>query len=106
MNSLILLPYAEADLKEIYDYTLSTWGEIQFHTYRQKLEAAFHALKSNPLLPGSRKRDDIFPGCRFLSLEHHFIVYRVNEGRVEIGRILHQKMHTEPRVTPDIFDPQ
>ena len=104
MGKYILSPHADADLVGIYEYTLSTWGTDQFQVYRKHIEAALHAIAANPLLRGSKQRDDILPGCRFYRVEHHYIVYRVVGNLVQVARILHERMHFEQQVSGDDFD--
>jgi toxin ParE1/3/4 len=104
VGKYILSAHADADLVGIYEYTLSTWGADQFHIYRKHVEAALHAIAANPALRGSKKRDDILPGCRFYRVEHHYIVYRVVGNMVQVARILHERMHFEEQVSGQDFD--
>jgi toxin ParE1/3/4 len=99
-----LSPQADADLVGIYEYTLSKWGTEQFQIYRKQIEAALRAIAADPVLRGSRKRDDILPECRFYRVEHHYIVYRVADNLVQAGRILHERMHFEEQVSGDDFE--
>ena len=79
----------------IFDYTLATWGEWQFETYRALLEESFNAIARNPLLPRSKDREELFPRCRSLHVGRHVILYRVKEKAVQIARVLHDKMELE-----------
>ncbi|MDA7511165.1 type II toxin-antitoxin system RelE/ParE family toxin [Verrucomicrobia bacterium] len=103
MAGYVLSPQANADLVSIYEYTLTTWGVEQFHVYRKHLENALSTIATDPMLRGSKARDDILRGCRFLQVEHHYIVYRLGKYSVEVGRILHERMHFEQLVGEDAF---
>jgi toxin ParE1/3/4 len=95
---------AVAELVSIYEYTLTTWGVEQFRVYRKYIEHALSRIEADPMLRGSRGRDDILKGCRFYRVEHHYIVYRVGNNRVEVGRILHERMHVEQQVVGALLD--
>jgi hypothetical protein len=57
----------------------------------------------NPTAPGSRLRDDLFPGCRIFRVEHHYLVYRFQDDVIEVGRILHERMSFDTQIKPDDF---
>lgn len=103
MSRYVLSPLAVADLEGIFEYTLLTWGEEQFDQYRQSLSAALESLAVDPFSRKSKARDDLMEGCRFFRVEHHFIVYRIAKGRIEVGRILHERMDFERQVGGDAF---
>lgn len=103
MPGYILSSHAADDLEGIFEYTLLQWGEAQFERYREALALALEAVASHPTLPGSKAREDLSPGCRFYHVEHHYIVYREKNGRVEVGRILHERMNFELHVSAEHF---
>jgi len=39
-----------------------------------------------------RSRDDLFPGCRIAGYQKHVILFRVEEDRLQIIRVLHAAM--------------
>ena len=45
-----------------------------------------------------RLRPDIYEGCRARVCASHLIIYRVHEGTVQIGRILHGAMNLREHV--------
>ena len=92
MSSYRLSNFAERDLAKILRYTLKTWGMEQGAAYFQLLTIARTRIMNNPLLPGSKTRDDLANGCRAFRVAKHFIFYRVREDRLEIARILHESM--------------
>ena len=104
MARFLLSPLAADDLEAIFEYTLTTWGEEQFERYRRAITKALEAGSADPLLPGSKARDDLLPGCRFFRFEHHDLVYRSGEHGIEVGRILHERMDFELRVAEGGFD--
>lgn len=104
MASFLLSPLAADDLEGIFEYTLARWGEEQFERYRRASTKALEAVAADPMLPGSKARDDLLPGCRFYRVEHHYLVYRSGEHGIEVGRILHERMDFELRVGGGGFD--
>lgn len=52
-----LSPSAEKDLFDIWEYTISTWGEAQAEQYLQMLDARFVNLAEEP--QRGKVRDDI-----------------------------------------------
>lgn len=96
---------AEEDLEGIYEYSITRWGIKQFEIYRQKINTALETIAEDPMILGSRARDDLFPGCRMFRIEQHYLIYRISGELVEVGRVLHKKMNFELQTSdPDIFD--
>ena len=94
--------WAESDLANIFDYTLTTWGEQQFEKYRSLLEESFEDIAINPLLPRSKDRKELFPGCRSLHVGRHVILYRVKDNAVQIARVLHDSMELELHIPSEM----
>jgi toxin ParE1/3/4 len=90
MRTVKLTDYAQADLEQIADYTQSVWGQKQADFYLEQLETAFYSLLDNPYL--GKSREDIRLGYRSLVVEKHLIFYRLTEEKLEIMRILHDRM--------------
>lgn len=84
--------YAERDIQKILTYTIDTWGIRQFNKYRDLIKQSLHMLSTDPQTSISRKRDELFSGCRSYLFGKHIIFYRVRRSNVEIVRILHQRM--------------
>jgi toxin ParE1/3/4 len=99
MSSFILSPFAEEDLEAIYTYTALNHGLDQLDIYAAQIDAAIEEIAEDPMRPRSRARDDLFTGCRFYPVEHHFLVYRVKHGCVEVGRVLHEAMNFPAHVS-------
>lgn len=100
---MLLSPLAESDLEGIYVYTVKTHGPAQLDIYAEKIEDAIAALAHNPMVLGSKARDDLVPGCRFYRAGHPYLAYRVKNQRVEIGRILHESMNFELHLDDETF---
>jgi toxin ParE1/3/4 len=93
---------AEADLLNIGDYTLRTWGEEQTIRYIHALETCCQMLADNPAL--GRACDHIRPGlCR---MEHgrHVVFYRQGATGILVSRILRQRMLPEKQPMDDADD--
>ena len=90
-------PEAEADLREILQYTRETWGKAQRDRYAAALNKAFSQLASYPELGPARP--EYFPDCRILPLRHHVIYYRIREGGVRVIRVLHERMDAASRLS-------
>jgi toxin ParE1/3/4 len=89
---------AELDFANILKWTTENFGAPQSRIYRDTLVQAIGELANGPDVAGSKARDDIMPGLRALHVARHgrrgrhFLLYRAVEGRIEIGRILHDQM--------------
>lgn len=83
---------AVEDLSSIWDYTAQEWSEAQADRYYRTLIAACRKIAENPVLYGRRYNEvaeDLY-GCK---TNRHIVFYRtVTDGRVEIVRILHERM--------------
>lgn len=100
MPSFYLTGKAIADLQDIARYTETTWGREQRNAYLEKLDSAFHDLAGMPE-KGSRC-DYIREGYRKYVAGKHLVFYRsVNNGEIEITRILHGRMDVPERLGED-----
>lgn len=87
LKTLFLSPEAQDDLTKIVAYTEITWGEKQAHTYQNKLFEGLQILLEHPEI--GRAVDYILSGYRIWQVEKHFAIYRPEEERIAIIRILH-----------------
>ena len=71
--------------------------------YLQLLTIARTRITNNPVLSGSKTRDDLANGCRAFRVAKHLIFYRVSGDRVEIARILHESMDFSQHVGEETF---
>ncbi|WP_159997868.1 type II toxin-antitoxin system RelE/ParE family toxin [Roseomonas sp. 18066] len=91
MSGFRFTPAAQADLDDIWDYTLDRWGGIQAERYLLAIRALCDSL-ANGAVPG-RAVDRIRPGYRVAQAGAHLLFFRRSgEGVVEVIRILHQRM--------------
>lgn len=103
MADYVLSKSADEDLKCIFEYTLETWGADQLAIYALQIDAALRQIAGDPTPPCSKTREDLTAGCRTFPVGHHFIVYQVNRGRVEVARILHERMDFENKAVETDF---
>jgi toxin ParE1/3/4 len=89
-RQLVLSPRAQDDYAEILQHTLETWGEDQLLVYSKVLSDGFEVILHNPLIGFTRPA--VSAQHRFLPVGEHLIAYRVSDLRVEVSRILHQRM--------------
>ncbi len=86
-----LTPAAEADLDDIWVYTANTWSTEQAGIYVSRLFDTFVLLGTNQDL--GQRVDTIMPGYRRFRCGHHLIFYvSVDDGQIEVVRILHEKV--------------
>jgi toxin ParE1/3/4 len=90
---------AEADLLNIGDYTLRTWGKAQATRYLGELEVFCQTLADNPAL--GRACDDVRPGLRRMEHGKHVVFYRQERIGILVSRILHQNMLPDKHDTSD-----
>ncbi len=93
MAKFRLTKAARADLGEIARYTLERWGDHQRKRYLSQLDARFRQLARNPT--HGIASDEIRPGYWRCSEGRHVIFYRIEDGTVEIIRVLHARMLPE-----------
>ena len=91
-------PEAEDDLRQVFRYTLETWGPRQRDTYRALAWRTFRHLARFPGL--GRLRDELAPNMRSYPLGQHVIFYEVVPDGINIRRILHSA-----RDAKNEFDP-
>lgn len=84
---------AENDLKDIARYTQERWGRRQRNKYLRELDKAFHQIADHPGL--GIRRDAILEGHYSFLKNRHLIFYRIRKERMEIVRVLHQRMDIE-----------
>lgn len=99
MASLKLFPAAEADLENIWRYTVRMWDMDQAVSYLDGIEHAFQFLANTPLV--CRERFEITPPVRIFHHEKHLIVYLVRDGEVQVVRVLHESMDVGEQLTEE-----
>ena len=95
-RSVELTRQAERDYDGIVKWTAETFGPRQAGKYEDLLLAAIEKVTDDPLAPPSRSRDEeLEQGFRTLHVARpgwHLLLYRVEDERVLIVRILHDSM--------------
>ncbi len=90
MARFVLSPRAQADIDEIWNYTVERWGVEQAELYVRQLGSAVEAIAQDP------KRgwpcDEIRKGYRRYPSGSHVVFYRVMTKEVIVVRVLHQRM--------------
>ena len=84
-----LRPAAEADLAEIWDYTVEAWSEDQAAVYLTGLGQAFDRLAQFPEM--ARLRMEFKPPVRILPYQSHLIVYLAEGNQIDVVRVLHSR---------------
>ena len=75
---------AEHDLKEIYRYTLETFGKAQAEKYLRELDSVFVLLSEYPNM------GRLYDGVTHQFVHgKHIILYRAQAHQIVIGRLFH-----------------
>lgn len=76
MQNYKLTLAAEADLREIAQYTDQQWGEQQAIQYASALTHSFQSIANGDVV--SRSFSERFPQVRVTRCEHHYVFYLHN----------------------------
>lgn len=86
---------AEEDLREIWRYTLDTWGPEQADTYLVQIEDCLEAIGGGRVRSRSSQR--LPGGVCVHRCQHHFIFWIVIDRPIIIA-VLHEKMDVVRRL--------
>jgi toxin ParE1/3/4 len=86
-HQLVIASAAKTDLKDIYQYGLRQWGQIQSESYLENIKEQLWTLTEQPLI--GIDRSELLSGARSLPIESHTLFYRVKPDTLEIIRVLH-----------------
>lgn len=89
----VLSQAAEADLDDIWQYTVATWGVDQAISYTRQFQTAFTRLAAGVV--SGRSAEDIRTGYLKITVGKHVAFYLIKAEQIEIIRILHQRMDVE-----------
>jgi toxin ParE1/3/4 len=89
----VVSPRAQADIDDIWEYTVGRWGTRQAETYLRLIKEAVEAVATDPR--AGRTCDDVRPGYRKYLVGSHVLFYRVTATAVVVVRILHQRVDVE-----------
>tara|TARA_A200000159_G_C7045889_1_gene224024 strand:- start:76 stop:369 length:294 start_codon:yes stop_codon:yes gene_type:complete len=87
MTKVILSKAADADLEDIFDYTLEEFGLDQAVSYVSEFDDTFETISENPEI--GRKREEIREELRSLVKDKYVIFYRILIDHIRVVRILH-----------------
>jgi toxin ParE1/3/4 len=121
MARLFVSPPAERDIESILAWTHEAFGAAGRLRYEALLVRAILDVADDPERAGSRSRPEIAAAARTYHLYHsrnrvpaatgrvrrprHLLLYRTNDdGRIEIGRVLHDSMDLA-RHLPEAYRP-
>lgn len=92
MAEYIISEKAQADLSDIWNYTVETWSENQADRYMRLLFGELDKITLDPYHCG-QSYEYVRLGYRGVRAGKHIIFYKIlDNGKVRIIRILHQKM--------------
>lgn len=92
-----LRPRAEADLDDIWDYTVDTWSEVQAVDYLSGMDAALKLLAEFPEM--ARLRQEFTPPVRIHPYRKHLIIYIADESFIDVVRIVHARTNWSALLT-------
>ncbi len=97
MANYILTNKAVDDLSEIWNYTYDVWSEKQADKYYNMLLEYCKELADKPGL--GKNYNEINDDILGFKASHHIIFYKkIKEDKIEIVRILHNKMDLKSRI--------
>jgi len=98
MSKVILRQEAIDDLNNIWDYTFEKWSEKQADKYYAIIKMACNWIGENPDI--GKEYKGIRRNLLGLKSEKHIIFYQqISSDRIEIIRILHERMDLKNRLT-------
>jgi toxin ParE1/3/4 len=108
---------AQGDIVDVLAWTHERFGEPARLRYESLIVAALRDVATAPERPGSLARPElgagvrswhlrlsraqVEPGVNVVRRPRHFLVYRFEPGRVEVGRLLHDAMELAQHLDPD-----
>ncbi|MCP5396569.1 MAG: type II toxin-antitoxin system RelE/ParE family toxin [Sphingomonadaceae bacterium] len=97
MLEIVIRRLALRDLDGIATYTKSRWGNTQSRSYLTSLKRDIQSLGEYPL------RYPLHPGfageVRKMLSGHHIVIYCIQDDRIEIVRVLHERMDVDGKLT-------
>ena len=98
MAKVILRQKAIDDLNYIWDYTFEKWSEKQADKYYTTIKLTCNAIGQNPEV--GKEYDGISNNLLGLKSGKHIIFYKsISDERIEVVRILHERMDLKKRIT-------
>ena len=98
MAKVVLRQEAIDDLNDIWDYTYEKWSEKQADKYYATIKLACKGIGDNPDV--GKEYFEVIDNLLGLKSGKHIIFYDlISEDRIEIIRILHERMDLKNRLT-------
>ena len=98
MAKVILRQKAIDDLNYIWDYTFEKWSEKQADKYYTTIKLTCNAIGQYPEV--GKEYDGISNNLLGLKSGKHIIFYKpISDERIEVVRILHERMDLIKRIT-------
>lgn len=97
MLKVVLRQEAINDLNNIWDYTFKKWSEKQADKYYAAIKLAFNGIGEHPSI--GKEYFEVNKNLFGFNVGKHIIFYHlVSNNRIEIIRILHQRMDLKNRL--------
>lgn len=98
MAKVILRQAAINDLNDIWDYTFEKWSQNQADQYYATIKTACNGIGENPDV--GKEYYGINKNLLGLKSGKHIIFYQsLSENKIEVIRILHERMDLKNRLT-------
>ena len=88
---------AQQDLEDIWKYTFENWSLNQADKYHQIILREFDKICEHPEI--GNPIDYVKQGHRTRRIKSPLIVYKIQNGKVWIDRVLHESMDIETRLS-------
>ena len=93
MFKLYILPAAQKDLEDIFDYTADFWSFDQAVKYFNLLDGCIMDISQSTIVGKAYQHSN--KPYKFVKSGRHLIFYRIDGNSCVIVRILHEKMDIE-----------
>jgi len=98
MANVVLRQEAIDDLNDIWDYTFEKWSEKQADKYYATIKLACNGIGENPNV--GKEYYGVRKNLLGLKSGKHIIFYQsLSENKIEVIRILHERMDLKNRLT-------
>lgn len=86
--------YAQCDVDDILQYTVTAWGDAQMIAYKETLNNGLNLLRQLPTL-GKQFAVSNNELMRIFPVGEHNIIYSYNDLSIHIMRVVHKHMSLE-----------
>ncbi|MGL4976274.1 MAG: type II toxin-antitoxin system RelE/ParE family toxin [Bosea sp. (in: a-proteobacteria)] len=90
MSRYVLSPKAQADLEDIWDFTVERWGIAQAELYLRRLQTAIELVGRQPQL--AQSAETVRAGYFKFAAGSHVLFFRRIPDGIDVVRILHSRM--------------